>query len=360
MTCNRGVIPRMLNAYYLRKKPVMLSALLHIYRRASNMGFHFFPVPCYPFSYRGTRIVLDPLRIPIFVPCTLDNLADDTEPRAQDNAAFSGSPISPFAVAARLFPKTRCSSAMSALYEFQSLILSRFGFIPLAHFPPVVCTTAPSPKEGHCEPEEETPRPAGILSSQPGCGDSSNLPKGMSFTRRMYVHVSGGMFAMVPVYSHLRPLVWRRVSDCYGSIDVPHLRSGSSLCACGCDLSSARSYETSLGLEVPATVVSRSPGVGLIDKPVRIGDQPFSSDSSTNHQQHSLDPRTHCFEAQSEVGFFWTWNHMLPKKWRGQLTGDEAFQDGMLEDFRRFCSGADDRLASLLADYRARLLAASK
>ncbi|VDN09939.1 unnamed protein product [Dibothriocephalus latus] len=279
--------------------------LLHIYRRASNMGFHFFPVPCYPFGYRGTRIVLDPLRIPIFVPCTLANFVDDAELRNQEDAASSGAVCSPFAVAAHLFPKTRSPSAMSALYEFQSLILSRFGFIPLAHFPPVEHTTATSPKQGHREMEEEaieddneTPRPAGVLASQPSYGNSLNLPKGISFTQRTYVHVSGGMFVMIPIYSHVRPSVPRRVSDCCGSIDVPHLHTGNSVSTY---LSSARSYE-----------------------------------------------------AQSEVGFFWTWNHMLPRKWRGQLTGDEAFQDGMLEDFRRFCSGADDRLASLLSDYRAK------
>ncbi|BHF64986.1 GATOR complex protein depdc5 [Sparganum proliferum] len=336
-------------------------SLLHIYRRASNMGFHFFPVPCYPFGYRGTRIIPDPLRIPIFVSCSLDDFVDDRELRAQDNTASLASPFSPFAVAARLFPNIPGSSAMSAMYEFQSLILSRFGFIPISHNPPVVPSTAPAPREDQCPLEgEETPRPAGILSSQPGCSDSPNLPKGLSFTQRMYVHVSGGMFAMIPTYSHMRPPMRRRVSDCYGSIEVPHLRNGSSVYTCGSDLSSARSYETSVDLEVPMTAVSRSLGTGLMDKPFGIGDPLFSSDSNTRHQQHSLDSRTDCFEAQSQVGFFWTWNHMLPRKWRGQLTGDEAFQDGMLEDFRRFCSGVDNRLATLFADYRTRVLAGPK
>lgn len=46
----------------------------------------------------------------------------------------------------------------------------------------------------------------------------------------------------------------------------------------------------------------------------------------------------------SDVGFLWSWNFMLGKRWRNQYTGDESFQDNMLTDFRLFCSNKDERL----------------
>lgn len=66
-------------------------------------------------------------------------------------------------------------------------------------------------------------------------------------------------------------------------------------------------------------------------------------ESTTAGRRVAIDPQTSCFEAQTEVGFFWAWNHMLPRKWRGQTTGDEVFLVGMLEDFRAFCSGGGSK-----------------
>jgi hypothetical protein len=43
---------------------------------------------------------------------------------------------------------------------------------------------------------------------------------------------------------------------------------------------------------------------------------------------------------------------MLSKKWRTSHTGDEAFQDRILADFRAFCSNKDDRLKEYWNDYR--------
>lgn len=54
----------------------------------------------------------------------------------------------------------------------------------------------------------------------------------------------------------------------------------------------------------------------------------------------------------NKIGFLWSWNFMLSKKWRTSHTGDEAFQDKMLADFREFCSNKDDRLKEFWQDYR--------
>ena len=49
-------------------------------------------------------------------------------------------------------------------------------------------------------------------------------------------------------------------------------------------------------------------------------------------------------EPDTYIGFLWSWNFMLGKRWRSQYTGDETFQDNMLADFKQFCSNKDGRL----------------
>ncbi|CAL1534400.1 unnamed protein product [Lymnaea stagnalis] len=49
--------------------------------------------------------------------------------------------------------------------------------------------------------------------------------------------------------------------------------------------------------------------------------------------------------APNGVGFLWSWNYMSSKRWRSANTGDEAFQDFMLADFRSFCSNENKRLS---------------
>lgn len=53
------------------------------------------------------------------------------------------------------------------------------------------------------------------------------------------------------------------------------------------------------------------------------------------------------FVAETEkyrIGYLWSWNYMLTKRWRSNNTGDEHFQDKMLADFRDFCANKDNRL----------------
>lgn len=52
----------------------------------------------------------------------------------------------------------------------------------------------------------------------------------------------------------------------------------------------------------------------------------------------------------NKIGFYWSWNFMLGKRYRSQYTGDEAFQDKMLADFRHFCSDHDNRLSAFLSE----------
>ncbi|KZC10817.1 DEP domain-containing protein 5 [Dufourea novaeangliae] len=46
------------------------------------------------------------------------------------------------------------------------------------------------------------------------------------------------------------------------------------------------------------------------------------------------------------IGFLWSWNHMVSRKWKSSstLAGDELFQKKLIQDFRHFCSNGDNRL----------------
>jgi hypothetical protein len=47
-----------------------------------------------------------------------------------------------------------------------------------------------------------------------------------------------------------------------------------------------------------------------------------------------------------DCGFYWCWNFCLGKRWRSMQTGEERYQDIMLEDFRAFCANDNNRLVN--------------
>ncbi|XP_078053123.1 GATOR complex protein Iml1 isoform X3 [Augochlora pura] len=59
--------------------------------------------------------------------------------------------------------------------------------------------------------------------------------------------------------------------------------------------------------------------------------------SGKNKNDYSMDRR---------IGFLWSWNHMVSRKWKSAstLAGDELFQKKLIQDFRHFCSNGDNRL----------------
>lgn len=57
-------------------------------------------------------------------------------------------------------------------------------------------------------------------------------------------------------------------------------------------------------------------------------------------------------EAESRIGYLWSWNFMLSKRWRSGNTGDEFFQDKLLADVKAFCANKDNRLKEFWDDYK--------
>ena len=134
-----------------------------------------------------------------------------------------------------------------------------------------------------------------------------------------YVHVSGGMFAMIPDNKTVSP----RNRD--GTHVSPLLR-------------------------VPQTGnLTRSGSNGSNGSSGGIG-----ASSVGNAQNHHNEYIRCCIEsgvvesanesAYFRTGFLWSWNFMLTKRWRTSHTGDEAFQDKVLADFRAFCRNDEGRL----------------
>lgn len=45
----------------------------------------------------------------------------------------------------------------------------------------------------------------------------------------------------------------------------------------------------------------------------------------------------------SQMGFLWSWNHMISRRWR-TIQNLDVFQMRLLRDFKEFCENKDQRL----------------
>ncbi|CAH1099750.1 unnamed protein product [Psylliodes chrysocephalus] len=50
------------------------------------------------------------------------------------------------------------------------------------------------------------------------------------------------------------------------------------------------------------------------------------------------------YDNSRKMGFLWSWNHMLSKRWRTNQGVDNSIQLKLLKDFREFCSNSNNRL----------------
>ncbi|KAM7310614.1 hypothetical protein ISCGN_007522 [Ixodes scapularis] len=46
-----------------------------------------------------------------------------------------------------------------------------------------------------------------------------------------------------------------------------------------------------------------------------------------------------------KVGYLWSWNYMITKRWKNTATIDEQFMRTVMHDFRALCSDQEGRLA---------------
>merc|ERR1712173_189150 len=70
--------------------------------------------------------------------------------------------------------------------------------------------------------------------------------------------------------------------------------------------------------------------------------------SRDNVIMRAADGQTQVPYSHTETGFPWGWNFMISRRWKALATtgatGDIAFMDKLLADFRRFCDNKDGRL----------------
>ncbi|KAG5446070.1 vacuolar membrane-associated protein iml1, partial [Clonorchis sinensis] len=279
----------------------------HWHNRAGMSEFHFFPIPCHPFGHAGIFPDVDPLRCPLSIPLNVAPLlryaAEMLPNRASSAGTLKDSPVLPpswngqsnysaMVVASKLFVGYPSNQQLHLLRSFQHQLLNRFGFI----------------------------RDTYDADQNPTDGTNFTMP---AVTRNWtYVHCSGSIFVMIPVY--------RTESH------IPNLPS----------------EETSTNLTGCNTWMSAQPPpqcnpMNSSKSPQKM-DSAFSTASApqTGRGNAADNPEYYnaCFVEQLNTGFFWVWNHMLPRKRRCYLTGDECFQDAMLADFRAFMTAEDDRL----------------
>ncbi|CAL8069644.1 unnamed protein product [Calicophoron daubneyi] len=286
--------------------------------RATNSNFHFFPVPCFPFGHSSTvRSDADPLRAPLFIPINVQSLVrlvpGDVNPSVSTNQTLRSSCTlsSPFHCSSESESKTEVdwhvpdvihtlfaefprSCRITLLRMFQDYLLRRFGFLRDVY----------NSSQMNFELE-------GLHGVDPTQQNK----------RWAYFHCSGGMFIMIPSYR------------------TEHAQATST--------NSERSLLTTPDTASPSPVENTS----------RASDAATSLLSASLRSQKPYDQRSlggkpdGCFCARLEPGYYWSWNHMLPRRWRGYLTGDESFQDAVLADLRAFMRGDDERLAQAFVHF---------
>ena len=73
-------------------------------------------------------------------------------------------------------------------------------------------------------------------------------------------------------------------------------------------------------------------------------------DSSGSVTSRHPAGKTEITYEHDEIGFLSSWNFMISKRWKNisntGATGDIAFMDKLLSDFRKFCNNEDERLVN--------------
>ncbi|KAH8876485.1 GATOR complex protein DEPDC5 [Schistosoma japonicum] len=266
------------------------------HQKAGTANLHFFPVPCYPFGHLNADLSdKDPLRKPIFLPVNVSVLME-TAKTFYYNQSFSVNSsmldennMSITDSLNYLFPDIPRSERLTCLRFFQDCILRRFGFI-----------------NDTCVKDRLDFELRSRLAFTSCCSQKQWI----------YVHCSGGIFTMIPLYKN----------------DDIQNEDSAKTSPMTVDSSGGRKTEES-------------------DHNIDLSRDDNKQTINMSTTWTSLDCSENCFLPQSTIGYFWAWNHMLPKRWRGYLTGDELFQDSMLSDFRIFLNGNDDRLSQSFNDF---------
>ncbi|CAG9783619.1 unnamed protein product [Diatraea saccharalis] len=104
---------------------------------------------------------------------------------------------------------------------------------------------------------------------------------------------------------------------------------------------------------IPTTVKSEQKALRTKPtiKPLNASRYPVHSEAAPSPHEgyitrHVSGKNKDDYDNSRRMGFLWSWNHMISKKWKwSQATGDEQFQMRMLRDFKLFCANQEQRLS---------------
>ena len=174
------------------------------------------------------------------------------------------------------------------MFAFRELIAEKFGFIPCYN--------------------NEGPQNRGGFSLNSNCSGTQPLFN----TEHQYFHCTGNMSLLIP----------RKIG----------LGTDS-----GTGIQGVKPHSTPSGKQGSSPVK-----VGqAVSSPIKTEGKELSSHLSEKEPEYD----------HSQTGFLWSWNFMISRRWK-QITitggtGDIAFMDKMLRDFRNLCTNEDGRLEEL-------------
>ncbi|XP_050666491.1 GATOR complex protein Iml1 isoform X3 [Leptidea sinapis] len=105
---------------------------------------------------------------------------------------------------------------------------------------------------------------------------------------------------------------------------------------------------------IPTTVKSEHKALRKpVNKPLNASRYPVHSEAAPSPHEgyitrHVSGKNKDDYDNSRRMGFLWSWNHMISKKWKWSqtpATGDEGFQMRMLRDFKHFCANHEQRLS---------------
>ncbi|XP_037295548.1 GATOR complex protein Iml1 isoform X9 [Manduca sexta] len=105
---------------------------------------------------------------------------------------------------------------------------------------------------------------------------------------------------------------------------------------------------------IPTTVKSeqKSSRTKPASKPLNASRYPVHTEAVPSpHEAYisrHVGEKNNDYNNSRRMGFLWSWNHMISKKWKWAqtpATGDEGFQMRMLRDFKYFCANQEQRLS---------------
>ncbi|XP_063971712.1 GATOR1 complex protein DEPDC5-like isoform X3 [Lytechinus pictus] len=274
--------------------PSLLNEMLQGWsRKANTFGFHLVPAPTDPFHQHPE--FANPLRCPLFIPLDIQSLKEDVHRRhASGEEVLEGDGIADGGCMLGLEPGNK------AIDLFQELIMNKFGFILIR------------------DKNQDTFDGFGFHASRRG--------------RQMeYIHKSGVCFVSLinspddtPIVPSVTPSGQGRSSPCE-VVKAPRRRKSSG----GIPIMVGRDSS----FDIVDTVDDDEPDVTFVEERRKM-----RSGSIREVREKHMDGQF------NNVGFLWSMNHTLTKRWRCSACGDEKVYDSIMKEVISISRNVDGKL----------------